>query len=164
LKAASDATLIYLFCHGAPADALSGIAACLYVCGKKCKLEPGDVAGSPAFSNAPIIFLNSCYGGASSPFVTDQFLREFRKLGALGMIATSFEVPVVFASSFADEVVDAYMRRKGSLAQEMLRLRRGHLARMNPVPLLYTLQCSLDQPFLIQGAHDVQGHHHTRPQ
>jgi hypothetical protein len=150
-EAASNASLIYLFCHGAPADASAGVPPLIYLCGDQCKAEPADFDGRVPFRNAPIIFLNSCYAGAGSPFITERFLREFRKLGALGMIATSFEVPVVFASGFANEVVNAYIRRKGSLAQEMLRLRRDYLDVMNPVPLLYTLQCSLDEPFPSEG-------------
>lgn len=155
LQGKNNASLIYLFCHGAPADAVPGEDALLYLCGDLCKVAPTDFKGRTPFSNAPIIFLNSCYAGTNSPFVTNQFLREFRKLGALGTIATSFEVPAVFAASFANEVVQAYIERDGSLAQAMRSLRLRHLDGMNPVPLLYTLQCTLYQPFLTKGENSV---------
>jgi hypothetical protein len=132
-----------------------GEDALLYLCGDHCKVAPTDFKGRVPFSNAPIIFLNSCYAGVNSPFVTNQFLREFRRLGALGTIATSFEVPAVFAASFANEVVQAYIEREGSLAQAMRSLRLRHLDAMNPVPLLYTLQCTLYQPFPTKGENSV---------
>ena len=152
---ASEASLIYVFCHGAPANVAAGMPAELYLHGEACKVAPRDFKPAKNFQNAPIIFLNSCYAGTSSPYVTNQFLRRFRELGALGTIATSFEVPTVFAASFAGAVVDAYMQREGSLAEEMRSLRKCYLDAMNPVPLLYTLQCALYQPFPKRGEQHV---------
>ncbi|MDB5950245.1 MAG: hypothetical protein JWR65_2100 [Massilia sp.] len=146
LRAPAAASLIYIYCHGKSADVVAGVDATLEVA-DGCKVQPSDVHDGPQFPGAPIVFVNSCEAGAISPLVFDQFLREFRNRGALGMIATTFQVPATFGAVYAQEVIDAYIRRRGSLAAELLILRVKHLAKMNPVPLLYTLQCHLDLPF-----------------
>jgi hypothetical protein len=139
-----DSTLIYIYCHGSAPDAFSGTYESL-VLDAKCSLEPRDLREKPKYRSAPIVFLNSCKGGVSSPLRFSGFLKEFRARGALGIIATSFSVPIAFAASFGEQVVDGYLNRSGSLAVEMLGLRRRHLIEQgNPVPLFYTLQCHLD--------------------
>jgi hypothetical protein len=139
-----DSTLIYVYCHGSAPDAFSGTYESL-VLDAKCSLEPRDLRQKPPYRSAPIIFLNSCKGGVSSPLRFSGFLKEFRARGALGLIATSYSVPIAFAASFGEQVVDRYLNRGGSLAGEMLALRRRHLIEQgNPVPLFYTLQCHLD--------------------
>ncbi len=145
-RASTEASFIYVFCHGSSPDVFRGTNETL-VLGDKCTLSPRDLQKWPAYSGAPIIFLNSCKAGVSSPLTFSSFLAEFRKRGALGTIATSFSVPIAFAARFGEEVVQAYLGRQGSLAAEMLRLRRLHLLeRGDPVPLFYTLQCNLDAP------------------
>lgn len=146
LRGPLPASLIYIYCHGKSANVDEGVDATLEVA-DGCKVQPSDVRDCPPFPGAPIVFVNSCEAGALSPLVFDQFLREFRKRGALGMIATTFQVPATFGAVYAKEVIDAYIQRRGSLAVELLHLRSKHLAKMNPVPLLYTLQCHLDLPF-----------------
>lgn len=142
--AVKESTLIYVYCHGSAPDAFSGTDESL-VLDAKCSLEPRDLREGPVYRGAPIVFLNSCKGGVSSPLRFSGFLKEFRARGALGLIATSFSIPIAFGASFGQEVVDCYLNRKGSLAIEMLTLRRRHLVeRGNPVPLFYTLQCHLD--------------------
>jgi hypothetical protein len=139
-----DSTLIYVYCHGSPPDAFSGTYESL-VLDAKCSLEPRDLREKPPYRSAPIIFLNSCKGGVASPLRFSGFLKEFRARGALGLIATSYSVPIAFAASFGEQVVDRYLNRNGSLGAEMLGLRRRHLIEQgNPVPLFYTLQCHLD--------------------
>jgi len=142
--AATDATFIYVYCHGNAPDALGGVDEMLLL-DRRCELAPRDLRKLPPYPGAPIIFLNSCNAGVSSPLNFSGFLKEFRTRNALGMIATSYSVPIAFAASFGHEVVQAYLNRQGSLAAEMLRVRREHLLeRGDPVPLFYTLQCHLD--------------------
>ena len=142
--AATDATFIYVYCHGNAPDALGGVDEMLLL-DRRCELAPRDLRKLPPYPGAPIIFLNSCNAGVSSPLNFSGFLREFRTRNALGMIATSYSVPIAFGATFGHEVVQAYLNRKGSLAGEMLRVRREHLLeRGDPVPLFYTLQCHLD--------------------
>jgi hypothetical protein len=140
-------SLIYVYCHGNAPDDLTGKSAVLELSGPGCPLEPRDLAGQAAFPGAPIIFLNACKAAVSSPQISDYFLKSFRQRGALGMIATTAAVPVLFGAHFGTEVIDAYLGRKGSLSAEMLKLRRKYLAMGNPVPLFYSLQCHLDLPF-----------------
>ena len=142
--AAGDATFIYVYCHGNAPDALSGVDELLLL-GTPCELAPRDLRKLPDYVGAPIVFLNSCKAGVSSPLNFSGFLKEYRNRNALGMIATSYSVPIAFGAAFGREVVQAYLSREGSLAAAMLDLRRAHLlGNGDPVPLFYTLQCRLD--------------------
>lgn len=144
--ATSEATLIYVYCHGAAANPFGGGDELLLL-DEDCKLTPNDLAGDTQFPSAPIVFLNACQSGAHSPLAFSTFLKEFRRRGALGMIAASFPIPIVFGAHFGAEVVDCYLRRTGSLAVALRGLRRKHLLeRGNPVPLFYALQCQLSFP------------------
>ncbi|ACB35935.1 hypothetical protein Lcho_3681 [Leptothrix cholodnii SP-6] len=145
-NAANDATLIYIYCHGNAANPFGGKDELLQLA-EDCGLKPRDLQGDTAYRAAPIVFLNSCQSGAHSPLAFSTFLKEFRRRGALGMIATSHAIPIVFGAHFGAEVVDCYLRRSGSLAVAMHGLRRHHLLeRGNPVPLFYSLQCQLSFP------------------
>lgn len=148
-KGEHNASLIYLYCHGSAPDEAKGQTALLQLAEAGCALAPEDLeTGKPQpFPGAPIVFLNACKAGASSPQVFDHFLRSFHRRGALGMIATTAEVPIVFGAHFGARVIDAYVRRSGSLSQALLALRRQYVAMGNPVPLFYSLQCHLDVPF-----------------
>jgi hypothetical protein len=146
-NAANDATLIYVYCHGNSPNPFGGQLEELRLEGEDCRLEPHNVCGEPPYRNAPIVFLNSCQSGAHSSLAFSSFLQEFRKRGALGMIATSYSIPIVFGAHFGEEVVDAYLNCSGSLAVAMKKLRRHHLLNCgNPVPLFYSLQCQLSMP------------------
>ncbi len=145
-NAANDATLIYIYCHGNAANPFGGKDELLQLA-EGCGLKPRDLQGDTAYRAAPIVFLNACQSGAHSPMAFSTFLKEFRRRGALGMIATSYAIPIVFGAHFGAEVVDGYLRRSGSLAVVMQGLRRRHLLeRGNPVPLFYSLQCQLSFP------------------
>jgi hypothetical protein len=142
----SDATLIYVYCHGSAANPFGGSDEVLQLA-DNCQVGPADLAGSTRYAGAPIVFLNSCQSGAHSPLAFASFLQAFRRRGALGMIAASFPVPVVFGAHFGAAVVERYLERRGSLAVALLGLRRRHLIeRGNPVPLFYALQCQLSFP------------------
>jgi hypothetical protein len=143
--AIEDATLIYVYCHGASSNPFGGVDESLTLCDEDCRLQPADLESGPTYKNAPIVFLNSCMAGAFSPLTFSNFHSQFRKRGALGMIATTFAVPIMFGSRFGQEVVDCYLQRRGSLAVALLALRRKHLIeRGDPVPLFYSLQCQID--------------------
>jgi hypothetical protein len=143
--AATAATLIYVYCHGNAPDALGSGADENLALDANCVLEPRDLRARPMYRAAPIVFLNSCKAGVSSPLTLSNFLREFRLRGALGMIATSYSVPVAYGARLGREIVGCYLDRLGSLADELLKLRQQRLRDAgDPVPLLYTLQCHLD--------------------
>ena len=143
--AATEATLIYVYCHGNAPDALGSGADENLALDVNCVLEPRDLRAKPKYRAAPIVFLNSCKAGVSSPLTLSNFLREFRLRGALGMIATSYSVPVAYGARLGREIVGCYLDRRGPLADELLKLRRQRLQDAgDPVPLLYTLQCHLD--------------------
>jgi len=143
---AGDPTLIYVYCHGSSPNPFGGGEEMLDL-DNSCKLKPMDLGDNSTYPAAPIVFLNSCESGAYSPLTFSNFLTEFRRRGALGMIATSYSIPIVFGAHFGEEVVDCYLKRSGSLAVAMHKLRRDHLLDCyNPVPLFYSLQCQLSFP------------------
>jgi hypothetical protein len=140
------ATLIYVYCHGSSPNPFGGEDELLTL-GDNCPLRPIDLGSGDRYASAPIVFLNACQTAAHSPLTFSNFLSEFRQRGALGMIATSYSVPIVFGAAFGEAVVEGYLRRSGSLAVAMQALRREHLLqRGNPVPLFYSLQCQLSFP------------------
>jgi hypothetical protein len=145
LQDASDkATVIYLYCHGVSPSPFGGEEEKLELV-DGCELRPSDLAVGPQYAGAPIIILNSCESGQFSPLTFSSFLSEFRKRGALGLIATSCSVPVAFAARFGNELILKCLERQGSLASSLHGLRRKHLLeRGNPVPLFYTLLCQMN--------------------
>ncbi|MFL6697414.1 MAG: hypothetical protein ACJ8GJ_09630 [Vitreoscilla sp.] len=141
----TDATILYLYCHGQPPNPALGRAERLEL-DANCALEPGDLSVGDPYGCAPIVFLNSCSGALSSPLASTNFLAQFRQRGALGMIGTTYDVPIAFGAHFGREVVNACLELQGSLAEAMLRLRRRHFRELgNPLPLFYTLQCYLER-------------------
>jgi hypothetical protein len=140
------ASLIYLYCHGSAANPFGGSDELLEL-DEDCKLAPSNVKGEPVYAAAPVVFLNACQAGAHSPLAYSNFLKEFCRRGAIGLIATSHSVPITFGAHFGPEVVQHYLLRSGSLASTLLTLRQQHLIdRGNPVPLFYTVQCQLSFP------------------
>jgi hypothetical protein len=141
-----SASLIYVYCHGSAASPFGGTDEMLQL-DDECNLAPTDVQEGPAYTAAPIVFLNACQAGAHSPLAYSNFLKEFCRRGAIGLIATSHSVPITFGAHFGPEVVQHYLQRSGPMAGTLLALRRQHVVgRSNPVPLFYTLQCQLAFP------------------
>lgn len=146
LGGTKDVSMIYVYCHGAAPNALGGVAELVRL-DDGCDVEPRDFKAKPPYRSAPIVFLNACMAGVSSPLLYSSFLKELRVREALGLIAPTYSVPIVFGAHFGLDVIESYVSRPGSLATAFLELRRRHLQRCgNPVPLLYTLQCHLDAP------------------
>ncbi len=142
--AEQSTSVIYVYCHGSTANVLGGATETLLL-DADCRLKPGDVARGHPYPGAPIVILNSCASGVTSPLAFSSFLGRFNERGALGLIATSFSVPIGFAAHFGEALVDLCLKRRGLLAASMLDLRREHLlARGNPVPLFYSVQCSVN--------------------
>lgn len=135
-------TFIYVYCHGQPARPLGNAGERLDLV-EGCPLTPADLDADTPYEAAPIVFINACGSGAHSALTYSNFLSRFRARGALGMIATTHSVPVAFGATFGAQVFDCYLARQGSFAVAMRDLRRRHVERGNPVPLLYTLQCQL---------------------
>jgi hypothetical protein len=144
--ARTSATIVYLYCHGQPPNPALQRPERLEL-DANCALEPADLDIGIPYECAPIIFLNSCSGALSSPLVLSSFLKQFRQRGALGMIGTSYDVPIAFGAHFGREIVGACLNLQGSLAEAMRGLRRRHFQELgNPLPLFYTLQCYLEDP------------------
>lgn len=156
LRGTKNVSMIYVYCHGAAPNALGGIAELVRL-DEGCDVEPRDFQKKPAYRSAPIVFLNACMAAVSSPLMYSSFLKELRTREALGLIAPTYSVPIVFGAHFGLEVIESYVGRRGSLATAFLELRRRHLQRFgNPVPLLYTLQCHLEVPAELykEGSHE----------
>lgn len=144
VKAASQATLIYLFCHGSPPPTAGAPRPERLELDADCAVSVEQLDGRRLFPNAPIIFLNTCSGGSFSSLSFSGFLRAFRRKQALGLIAPLFPVPTCFAARFGADLVTACFQRRGSLASVLREFRQQHLARGNPLPLLYAAQCQVD--------------------
>ena len=141
LAAGTTANLVYVYCHGSAADPGAGSLEELHLNDGPCVVRPTGVSGQ--YRNAPIVFLNACYSGATSPMFFTGFLESFRRKGALGLIATSFPVPVMFGAQFGADVVNECVFGTGSLGERVRRLRNSHAVQGNPVPLFYSVQCQL---------------------
>lgn len=139
-----EATLFYIYCHGAAAQ--SGMDEKL-VLAAGCELDPGLVVEGGPYPSAPLVILNACETGQHSPLAFGNFLAAFRQRGALGLIAATAPVPIVFGAHFGMQLAEQCLQRTGSLAQMLYRLRREHLLeRGNPVPMFYSLQCQVTYP------------------
>lgn len=141
------ASLIYVYCHGRANQPFGGQSELLDL-DAGCRLDPSAVtaANSPLYTTAPIVFLNACNTGVHSPLAYSNFLKAFQERGAIGLVATTYSVPITFAAHFGPEVVEAYLKCKGSLASSLRILRHKYLTQGNPVPLFYSLQCQLTVP------------------
>ncbi|MCQ1551130.1 MAG: hypothetical protein NOF05_20505, partial [Candidatus Accumulibacter phosphatis] len=145
VRARTDATLIYLFCHGSPPPSPAAPRPETLELDHGCSVSVDQIDEQRVYRNAPVIFLNACSAGAFSPLSFTGFLRAFRRKKALGLIAPSFPVPTGFAARFGADVVDACFHSPGrSLAGLLLGFRQQHVRRGNPLPLLYAVQCQLD--------------------
>ncbi len=139
-----EATLIYLFCHGQNDKALDPNQREKLEVDEDKFLSPNDLPKKIKYPRGPIVFLNSCSSGASSPLAFSTFLSALREKQALGLIATSFPVPITFGSAFAQELMRRYLKQKQPMGKALLELRQEQLAKGNPMGLFYSLQCPAD--------------------
>lgn len=145
VRARTDATLIYVFCHGSPPPSAAAPQPETLQLDRDCAVSVEQIDEQRVYPNAPLVFLNACSAGACSPLSFTGFLKAFRRKNALGLIAPSFAVPTGFAARFGADVVDACFHSPGrSLAGLLLGFRQQHVRRGNPLPLLYAVQCQLD--------------------
>lgn len=145
VRARTDATLIYVFCHGSPPPSAAAPQPETLQLDRDCSVSVDQIDEQRVYANAPVVFLNACSAGACSPLSFTGFLKAFRRKKALGLIAPNFAVPTCFAARFGADVVDACFHSPGrSLAGLLLGFRQQHLQRGNPLPLLYAVQCQLD--------------------
>ena len=139
-----EATLIYLFCHGQNDKALDPNQREKLEVDEQSFVAPKDLPPKVKYPRGPIVFLNSCSSGAFSPLAFSTFLKAFREKQALGLIATSFPVPITFGSAFGQELMRRYFKSNRPMGQALLELRREQLANGNPLGLFYSLQCPAD--------------------
>ncbi|KFB68784.1 MAG: hypothetical protein CAPSK01_001639 [Candidatus Accumulibacter vicinus] len=145
VRARTDATLIYVFCHGSSPPSAAAPQPETLQLDRDCAVSVEQIDEQRVYPNAPLVFLNACSAGACSPLSFTGFLKAFRRKQALGLIAPSFAVPTGFAARFGADVVDACFHSPGrSLAGLLLGFRQQHVRRGNPLPLLYAVQCQLD--------------------
>lgn len=141
--AATKASVVYLYCHGDKALPSSGATEVLML-DYDCTLRPDDLLMDRRFACAPVVILNACHTGAPSPLLFTGFLQAFRMQGALGVIATTFYVPILFGANFGASIIDACVERRRPLGEELRLLRRSHALQGNLAPLFYSVQCQLD--------------------
>jgi hypothetical protein len=139
-----EATLIYLFCHGQNSKALDPNQREKLEIDEQNFVAPKDLPPKIKYPRGPIVFLNSCSSGSFSPLAFSTFLSAFREKHALGLIATSFPVPITFGSAFGQELMRRYFREHLPMGQALFELRQEQLANGNPLGLFYSLQCPTD--------------------
>ena len=146
------ATLIYFFCHGQNDKALDPKVREKLEIDEKEFITADDLPSGVKYPHAPIIFLNSCSSGSFSPLSFSNFLSTFREKQALGLITTAFPVPITFGSAFGQEIIRRYFEKGNQkpIGEILLELRRGLLAKGNPLGLFYSLQCPMDIKSLIK--------------
>lgn len=140
------ASLIYFYCHGtSPLPwAITGQEELSFA--NDCSCDSVTIYSEVKFAGAPVVFLNSCRSGVVSPLSFKSFLSDFVNKGALGLVATSYEVPITFAAHFGAQLTEEILfpsKGSQSLSQAILRLRQIHVEKGNPAALFYTAQCQL---------------------
>jgi hypothetical protein len=143
LGAGTAAKVVYVYCHGSAADPQQGRLEELQL-DTECAVRPSSMYPNTYYSSAPIVFLNACCSSATSPLFFNGFLNSFSKQGALGLVATSFPVPIMFGAYFGSQFVSDCLLGEGSLGERMRRLRVSYARDGNPVPLFYSVQCQLN--------------------
>ena len=137
-------TVIYLLCHGQNDRALDPKQREKLEIDKEKFVEPAQVYVNNKYPCGPIMFLNSCSSGAFSPLAFSSFLTRFRNKNAVGLIGTSFPVPITFGSAFGQELIRRYLKDHQPIGQALYELRREQMMNGNPIGLFYTLQCPAD--------------------
>jgi hypothetical protein len=135
VRNADPASLIYFFCHGSAKE--------LQFDDVNPKLKADNFEGWPDYPGWPVVFINACDAGDTSPVSFYSFRTELRSRKAAGVIAPSFPVPTMFAAMFANAFLTAYANKQ-PVGKTLLALRRELLAKNNPLGLWYSLQCPLD--------------------
>lgn len=139
----TSGSFVYFYCHGSAEKPFDPETAVLQINGQ-CLIEVSDVSYDATFTDAPIVFLNSCSSGPLASVSFDSFCARFLHKGALGLITTSFSVPAPFAARFGCELILQYMSAKGTLGELLLDLRKKALDERIPIGLFYMLRCPAD--------------------
>jgi hypothetical protein len=140
----TSGSFVYFYCHGGTEKPFTPAVAEVLQISEKCLIEVADVSADPMFTDAPIVFLNSCSSGPLVSVSFDSFSARFLCKGALGLITTSFAVPAPFAARFGCELILQYMNAEGTLGDLLLKLRREALNKRIPIGLFYMLRCQAD--------------------
>jgi hypothetical protein len=92
-----------------------------------------------SFSRRPLVFINACQSGEYFTFAADNFVTEFLRLGARGIIVTESPVWQTFASKFGQAFLKDYLSSNEPAGNILLRLRKTFLDEdNNPLGFLYT--------------------------
>lgn len=132
-------SFVYFYCHGSAEKPFEPEAAVLQINGE-CRIEVSDVSYEATFTDAPIVFLNSCSSGPLASVSFDSFCSRFLHKGALGLITTSFAVPAPFAARFGCDLILRYMNAEGTLGELLLDMRKKALENRIPIGLFYMLR------------------------
>src|SRR6185295_11025550 len=108
----------------------------------KTSIDPIIINNDSKFLRGPIVILNSCSSGAVSPLSFSSFLSTFKDKRAIGVVATSFQMPASFAAAFGQQLLKEYLRGV-SIGDALIKLRRDLLRLHNPLGMFYSLQCPM---------------------
>lgn len=139
LASDNKATIIYLYCHGKSTSLSDPTGDELVLEGKT--ITPSFLDDTK-YLRGPIVVLNSCSSGATSPISFSSFHQKFRNKRAMGIIGTTIEIPATFAAAFGKKLIEAYLAGI-PIGTAIYTLRRELLDRSNPLGMFYSLQCPL---------------------
>ena len=95
--------------------------------------------GTLRFSRRPLVFINACQSGEYFTFAADNFVTEFLRLGARGIIVTESPVWQTFAAKLGQAFLKDYLSDNEPAGKILLRLRKTFLDKdNNPLGFLYT--------------------------
>jgi hypothetical protein len=148
--------LLYVFCHASAAqtrddlftftsDAPDTQAKLIF---DLTPAPPVDVATLKSLRRSPLedrplVFLNACSSAAGDEAFQGQFLEQFLdRWQAVGLLGTDWEVPTVFAHSFAQQLIGYFLRDHLPLGEAFACASRDAFEEGNPFPLVYALYAS----------------------
>jgi hypothetical protein len=147
LLSESQATIIYLFCHGKADNPFLDKTGEQLQLDEKDYIEPSffDDRSGVKFQRGPIVILNSCSSGAYSPLSFSTFYEKLIERRALGVIGTTLPMPATFAAAFGLRLMKSYLEDtpKPTIGKALRKMRQDLLDKSNPLGLFYQLQCYL---------------------
>jgi hypothetical protein len=133
------ADIAHFACHLSPHECAGGSA---LLVSDYFEITPDDFRSyGIRFSGSPLVILNACESGILHPLQEGGFVSTFLEhSGGQGVIATDCEVPSLFATAFARQFYELFVRSNKPIGLALLETRQKLIeSHNNPLALLYGL-------------------------
>jgi hypothetical protein len=136
-----DFNLVHFACHATFSDRVPDRS--FLTISNEFDVSIIDLGLTPiAVRGRPLVILNACSSGKSSPLKTTDFVVAFLQQGARGVIATDCEISDDFAAQFT-EALYRHLLNGETLGESLLQSRRYFLKNdHNPAGLFYSMHAS----------------------